>query len=263
MTEPPDTDSAFENPRFSLQIQIYALILIISAVVIVVFYVFAIWPRMTDGISQADAASVRIDMFNFSAAVLAAATAVCGAVYARSIGIESLKRQKKQGEDAALLTRTLVRRDRQRNSYTILRFMDEERKVQLRIEIREKFEPIANDRAQIKQLMEDEPSWDEKISKVLGSLEDMALAIRSRHADERVLYYSMNLPLVRTVKVLQGYIDMVRAEDTVAGNVDHRKTIYQEATDLANSWSDGESIVHGKRFPRISDADRFDSRRWG
>ena len=225
------------------------------------------------------------DSFKFSVSVIVAAIAAYGAMYAREVRLKTAAGQQVQVTHqnrlvtaieellnslravvatSASLQNSFVLRGRLAEASWILRFLDEGERVDQRIKIRDTFGPIRGEEAQIRDVLSKDKSLNVAIAKVLGSFEDMALAIRLGLADEELLYYSMNLPLTRLVDTLDGYINLLRrGYDTSAPNAPfdaarpHVDTIFIEVTELAAAWKKKRSIVTNSPFPELRRTDRF------
>ena len=134
----------------------------------------------------------------------------------------------------------LLARDRIRRAFDILRSLDEQDRVNLRVDIRKEFEKITDDGPAIKaKLGDDKLLLSPKIAKVLGSFEDMAIAIRSGEADESILFYSMSIVLVTFYEMLRLHIDHKREETKLS-----LPPAYCELEHVAKSWKDRRSAVH-------------------
>ncbi|GEM_PF-2539088 len=81
------------------------------------------------------------------------------------------------------------------------------------------------------------------VKTVLGSLEDLSIAIQMDYVDELVLYRSLSSIVISTWNALSGYIAI------------HRKKwddndLYIEFEALYKAWKDRNSLLDGKPFPK-------------
>jgi len=129
--------------------------------------------------------------------------------------------------------------DRRRMSFAILRSLDEQDRVDLRIDIRKEFEAIHDDGPAMKAKLDADKQLEKKVAKVLGSFEDMAIAIRAEQADEPVLFYSMSGIVVRFYEMLRLHIEQRRS---VATHI--LPPAYCELEHLAKAWKENRSAVY-------------------
>ncbi len=136
-----------------------------------------------------------------------------------------------------------ARRDRERKctSFDMLAALNQMDKVLIRRLIDDIKEKQLGSQQIYEAIKQDQALWKGVVS-VLGELEDIAIAVRTGYADERVLFDSLAFMVKNMVDKLGGYIDMMR---------DQRRAplLYIEVQEMARAWSNNRSFATGEAIP--------------
>lgn len=149
---------------------------------------------------------------------------------------ELVQQRENQHQELLTLHRT-------RLAYDMLRTLDEPNRVDTRIEIRRKFHSISKDLPAIKKKLTEEPDLETKVTKMLGSLEDLAVAARLGHADETILYASFGGVVVKYHAMFALHIEDERESSKMV------PPVYCEVEALAKAWASGKSVITNKPLP--------------
>jgi hypothetical protein len=198
------------------------------------------------------------DLLKFAGTAAAVAIAAWGGIYARDWAQANADRDRAR-------FRVLTDRDRKAQAFHILENLDRDDNVSLRIAIREAFHDVHTDLEETKQRLgidQKEPAdegpraeWERKrrlryaVARVLGTFEDLALSIRCGFADESVLYYSLNRPVVELYDMFELYIK----QHARKSNTPHAATTYAELEALATCWKNRRPLVPELEAHRNSD----------
>jgi len=189
------------------------------------------------------------DVFKVSATMGGAFVAAYGAWHATKASAEDRRLAMQRHAELIDLQVGAAARDRRKRAFEILKALDEQDRVELRVEIRRTFDDLKDDLKAIKAELERNPGIEKSLSKVLGSFEDMCLAIRAHDVDESILFYSMGHVLVRYHRMFHVYIQGER--DAQKALLSHwTPPAYCEIEYVGRAWMDGKSVQTGQNFER-------------
>lgn len=202
---------------------------------------FALWAILTALYVQATWGTFSAENLAKVAIPMAGA---CVALYMAWHNTDISKRERQRAEERHA---ELMGAQRLQRAFEILRTLDEQDRVALRVEIRKECEPLQGNLDLLKAKLNEKPELDTNVSKVLGCFEDMALAVRLGHADEAALYYSMSGIITRYFKMFRAHIEDQRALRGAASAM-----LYCEIEYVAARWAKAESVQNkGQKFPDI------------
>ncbi len=189
------------------------------------------------------------DVFKVSATMAAGLLTLYGAWHTTRASARDRKLAMDRHDQLVELQSIAVARERRRRAFEILRALDEQDRVQLRVELRRQFGDIKHDLNAIKAQLQKDPNIESMLAKVLGSFEDMALAVRAHDVDESILFYSMGAVLVRYHRMFSLYIEEQREAHGKESNK-WTPPPYCELEYVARAWIEGKSAQGGNDFPR-------------
>jgi hypothetical protein len=139
-----------------------------------------------------------------------------------------------------------LRAERLRRTFDLLRHLDQDDRVNMRIQIRLAFSAteIVDGKEKPKispedlvaveaALMENDAALRHAVGKTLGSFEDLSLAIKLGYADEGLVHRSLAGVVCRHFEWLHHWVIKQQAEDP---------TIYREFIELATAWRNKKSV---------------------
>lgn len=139
-----------------------------------------------------------------------------------------------------------LRAERLRRTFDLLRHLDQDDRVNMRIQIRLAFSAVetVDSKEKLKispedlvaveaALMENDAALRHAVGKTLGSFEDLSLAIKLGYADEGLVHRSLAGVVCRHFEWLHHWVIKQQAEDP---------TIYREFIELATAWRNKKSV---------------------
>lgn len=110
-----------------------------------------------------------------------------------------------------------------------------------RVELRRELQPCWEDLNQLR-LVIDEKGLRIPVARVLGSLEDLSVALQAGYCDEAIVYRSLAFVVQDFWKKLAGYVQKMRTEE-------HSPSLYVEVERLARAWGERKSVRNGAKLP--------------
>lgn len=136
--------------------------------------------------------------------------------------------------------RRTLERDRKRRSQEILEYFNQLDRVQVRSFL-EGVERKGMSDDDVKAAVEEDVELRDRVTALLGQLEDMSVMIFQRLCDEQLLYESLVLIVTQSYFKLDGYIRIKRQDLR-----DDR--LYADLERLALAWRDCESVLDGRNL---------------